>query len=92
MFILNVVSSECIPLTFSGETNPIFMHLKVNVHFTFSLFFLLLMDLQKFMMKVRKLNIWYCTSYVFLQFNEFYFLIFNNSTKLTFLNIKHTEF
>lgn len=24
MFLLNVVSSECIPLTFSGETNPIY--------------------------------------------------------------------
>lgn len=39
MFLLNVVSSECIPLTFLGETNPVFMHLKANVHFTFSLFF-----------------------------------------------------
>lgn len=59
MFLLNGVSSECIPLTFSGETNPIFIHLKANVHFTFSLFFPLLMDLQKFMMKVSKLNIGY---------------------------------
>lgn len=44
------------------------------------------MDLQKFMMKVSKLNIGYTSVY-----NLIYLLIFNISIKLAFLNIKHTD-
>lgn len=47
----------CIPLTILRKTNPIFKHLKANIHFTFSLFSPSVIALQKFMMKVSKLNI-----------------------------------
>lgn len=49
------------------------------------------MALQKFMMKVSNLNIWFYTKFV-NSYNLTSFFIFNISTKLTFTKIAHTEF